>query len=74
MYNHTDNNRQMTKPTKKGMKRVSPKAPAKPTKKTHKMPDGTVMSGTKHNSSSKPVAGKRKKTKPMGKVKKTISY
>ena len=46
MLNHTDNNRQMTKPTKKGMKRVSPKV-----KKVIK-----------------------KKMKPMGKVKKTISY
>jgi len=68
-YNHTEPNRQMTKPTKKGMKRVSPK---KKKKGTHKMPDGTVMSGKKHNKDSKPV--KKKKMKPMGKVKKTISY
>jgi len=72
MYNHTDANRQMTKPTKKGMKRASPKKKQtkKPMKGTHKMPDGTVMSGAKHNKDSKPV----KRKKPMGKAKKTISY
>jgi len=69
MYNHTDNYRQETKPTKKGMKRVSPK---KKKKGTHKMPDGTVMSGKTHSKDSKPV--KKKKIKPSGKAKKTISY
>jgi len=38
MYNHTDNYRQQTKPTNKGMKRVSPKAkPKNPIKKPKPM-------------------------------------
>ena len=68
MYNHTEPNQMKMKATNKGMKRVSPKAK----KGTHKMPDGTVMSGKKHSKDSKPV--KKKKPKPMGKAKKTISY
>ena len=50
MLSHTEPNRQMTKPTKKGMKRVSATLAKK----------------------KKPL--KKKKMKPMGKVKKTISY
>ena len=40
MYNHTDNYRQQTKPTNKGMKRVSPKAKpqAKPPQAKQKKP------------------------------------
>ena len=72
MYNHTEPTNQMTKPTKKGMKRKSP-VRAKGSKGTHKMPDGTVMSGKKHNKDSKPVK-KKKPMKAMGKAKKTISY
>tara|TARA_R110000803_G_scaffold202821_2_gene268144 strand:- start:1275 stop:1481 length:207 start_codon:yes stop_codon:yes gene_type:complete len=65
MYNHTEPNRVITKPTKKGMK-------------THTMPNGDVHTGAKHSKSSKLVKKakpvKKKKMKPMGKVKKTISY
>ena len=44
MYNHTDNYRQQTKPTNKGMKRVSPKAKkdSKPVKKKKPKPMGKV--------------------------------
>jgi len=38
MYNHTDNYRQQTKPTKKGMKRVSPKANPKNPQAKQKKP------------------------------------
>tara|TARA_R110001592_G_scaffold52977_1_gene162519 strand:- start:329 stop:478 length:150 start_codon:yes stop_codon:yes gene_type:complete len=37
MYNHTEPTNQMTKPTKKGMKRNSPKAKPKNTIKKPKM-------------------------------------
>ena len=41
MYNHTDNYLQETKPTKKGMKRVSPKKkPKTPIKKPKMKPIG----------------------------------
>jgi len=41
MYNHTDAYRQETKPTKKGMKRVSPKKkPKNPIKKKPMKPMG----------------------------------
>ena len=43
--------------SKKTMKRkTTPKG-------THTMPDGTVMTGTKHSKDSKPVKGTRKKKK-----------
>lgn len=74
MYNHTEPNQMTMKPTTKGMKE---KKETKQKKKgTHKMPDGTVMSGKKHNKDSKPVPskGKKPKMKATGKVKKTISY
>lgn len=67
MYNHTEPNRVITKPTKKGMK-------------THTMPNGDIHTGAKHSKSSKLVKKAAKKVvpkqkkKPMGKVKKTISY
>ena len=38
MYNHTDNYRQQTKPTNKGMKRVSPKAKTKNPQAKQKKP------------------------------------
>ena len=56
MYNHTEPNRVITKPTKKGMK-------------THTMPNGDVQV----KKPTKKVVPKQKK-KPLGKVKKTISY
>lgn len=38
-----------------------------PPKGTHRMPDGTLMTGTKHTKDSKPVKGTRKKKKrPTG--------
>ena len=67
MYNHTDPYRVITKPTKKGMK-------------THTMPNGDIHTGAKHTKNSKLVKKATKKVvqkpkkKPMGKVKKTISY
>lgn len=42
-------------------KTVKRKAPAP--KGTHRMPDGTLMTGTKHTKDSKPVKGTRKKKK-----------
>ena len=63
------------------MKRKTPtkgtkNKPKNPIKKkgTHMMPSGVEMTGKTHNKDSKPVAGKRKKKKPMLKKKKTISY
>ena len=61
MYNHTEPNRVITKPTKKGMK-------------THTMPNGDVqVKKPAPKNEAKKVVPKRKKN-PLGKVKKTISY
>tara|TARA_R110002072_G_scaffold111875_2_gene240482 strand:+ start:81 stop:686 length:606 start_codon:yes stop_codon:yes gene_type:complete len=40
----------------------------KPKKGTHKMPDGTVMSGSVHSEDSKPVKPKKKKLKIVAKL------
>ena len=45
-------------------------AEKKPKKGTHKMPDGTVMSGTVHNKDSKPVEKPKAKPKPKAKAEK----
>ena len=64
MYNHTEPNRVITKPTKKGMK-------------THTMPNGDVATQgglAKHSKSSKLVKKAKPVKKKKMKVKKTISY
>ena len=53
----------------KAPKAKAPKAPAKP-KGTHKMPDGSEMTGAKHSKDSKPVKEKTKITIDLEKAKK----
>tara|TARA_R100000654_G_scaffold2043_1_gene7486 strand:+ start:2701 stop:2964 length:264 start_codon:yes stop_codon:yes gene_type:complete len=50
------------KPMTKGKSKPMTKGKTKPmTKGTHKMPDGTIMTGKTHTKDSKPVEKKKKK-------------
>mgnify|MGYP003674385377 CR=1 FL=1 len=48
----------------KGAKGKARKPKARKAKKTHRMPDGRVMSGLKHSSKSKLVLGEKEKPSP----------
>ena len=63
MYNHTDNNREIMTPTKKGMKK----------KETHKMPNGDIHTGAKHSKTSK-IVKKAKKPKYEKNTTKNVAY
>ena len=56
------------KPMTKGKSKPMTKGKTKPmTKGTHKMPDGTIMTGKTHSKDSKPVEKKKKKKTGTGK-------
>jgi len=69
MMKHKDKFMDLKHAEKKEKKAPKAKGPAKP-KGTHKMPDGTVMTGKVHSKDSKPVKEKTKITIDLEKAKK----
>jgi len=56
-------NKSKKKPKKKTEEQIFQKKKKATKKTTHRMPDGTIMTGAKHSASSKPIGKKRKNKK-----------